>query len=285
MRIALCNEVLRELEFVAQCALAKGLGYDGLEVAPFTLSEQPHRLPQARRAELRRIAGDHGIAITGLHYLLLAPEGLSITSPDPGVRARTIEVMRAQIELCADLGGRIMVHGSPKQRAVAPGQSRDEALAHARECFAAIARHAEQAGVTYCIEALAPPEAELINTVEEAAAIVDAIGSPAVRTMIDTCAAGRSERAPIPELIERWLRSGKLAHIHLNDPNRRGPGQGDLRFGPILTALDAHGYAGLCSVEPFVYEPAGPTCAARAIGYLRGLQEAKTAVRARSTTT
>ena len=91
MRIALCNEVLRELEFAAQCALAKGLGYDGLEVAPFTLSEQPHRLPQVRRAELRRIAGDHGIAITGLHYLLLAPEGLSITSPDPGVRARTIE--------------------------------------------------------------------------------------------------------------------------------------------------------------------------------------------------
>jgi sugar phosphate isomerase/epimerase len=72
--------------------------------------------------------------------------------------------------------------------------------------------------------------------------------------MIDACAAGRSERAPAPELIERWLPSGHVAHVHLNDPNRRGPGQGDLRFGPILAALDAHGYAGLCSVEPFVYE-------------------------------
>ena len=273
MTIALCNEVVRELDFAAQCALARGLGYDGLEVAPFTLADDPHRLPAARRAELRRIAGDHGIAITGLHYLLLAPEGLSITSPDAAVRARTIEVMRALIELCADLGGKILVHGSPKQRGVAPGQSRDEALGLAQDCFAAIARAAEQAGVTYCIEPLAPPEAELINTVEEAAALVDAIGSPAVLSMIDTCAAGRSERAPIPELIERWLPTGKVAHIHLNDPNRRAPGQGELRFGPILAALEDRGYGGICTVEPFVYEPDGPTCAARAIGYLQGLRD------------
>jgi D-psicose/D-tagatose/L-ribulose 3-epimerase len=273
MIISLCNEVLRELDFAAQCALARGLGYDGLEVAPFTLADKPDRLPAARRAELRRIAQDHGIAITGLHYLLLAPEGLSITSQERAVRTRTTQVMRALIELCADLGGKVLVHGSPKQRTIAPGQRRDDALANARGCFAAIARDAEQAGVTYCIEPLAPPEAELINTVEEAAAIVDAIGSPAVRTMLDTCAAGRSERAPIPELIARWLPTGKVAHIHLNDPNRRPPGQGDLRFGPILAALEGQGYRGICSVEPFIYEPDGPTCAARAIGYVRGVLE------------
>jgi sugar phosphate isomerase/epimerase len=272
--IAMCNEVVRELDFAAQCALAKGLGYDGLEIAPFTLSDTPHLLPAARRAELRKIAEDHGSAITGLHYLLLAPEGLSITSPDGAVRTtRTIAVMRALIELCADLGGKVLVHGSPKQRTIAPGQRRDDALDHARECFAAIASDAEQAGVTYCIEPLAPPEAELINTVEEAAAIVEEIGSPSVRTMIDTCAAGRSERTPISELIGRWLPTGKVAHIHLNDPNRRAPGQGDLRFGPILAALKAHRYGGICSIEPFVYEPDGPTCAARAIGYIRGLRE------------
>jgi sugar phosphate isomerase/epimerase len=274
MMISLCNEVLRELDFAAQCALAKGLGYDGLEIAPFTLSDQPERLPHNRRADLRKIAADHGLAITGLHYLLLVPAGLSITSAHYAERMRTVEVMRALIELCTDLGGKILVHGSPKQRLIGPDRSRDEALGHAKECFAAIANDAEQAGVTYCIEPLAAPEAELINTVEEAAAIVDEIGSPAVRTMIDTCAAGRGERAPIPELIERWLPSGHVAHIHLNDPNRRAPGQGDLRFGPILAALRSQAYAGICSIEPFVYQPDGPTCAARAIGYLRGLLEA-----------
>jgi hypothetical protein len=104
IRVSLCNEVLRELDFPAQCALAQRLGYDGLEIAPFTLSEQPDRLAPAHRAELRRIAEDHSLRITGLHYLLLAPPGLSITSPDAGVRTRTTDVMRALIGLCADPG-------------------------------------------------------------------------------------------------------------------------------------------------------------------------------------
>jgi sugar phosphate isomerase/epimerase len=273
MMISLCNEVIRELGFAAQCALAKGLGYDGIEIAPFTLADDPARLPRERRTELRRIAGDHGVAITGLHYLLLAPEGLSITSPDAALRRRTTEVMRALVELCADLGGRVLVHGSPEQRPVLPGQRKDAALENATACFAAIAEDAAQAGVTYCIEPLAPRDALLINSVEQAAAIVDDIDRPAVRTMIDTCAAACSEGVPVPDLIERWLPTGKIAHIHLNDPNRRAPGQGDLRFGPILAALRRHGYAGICAIEPFVYAPDGPTCAARAIGYVRGLLE------------
>jgi sugar phosphate isomerase/epimerase len=262
------------LDFPAQCALARGLGYHGLEIAPFTLSDEPHRLPYDRRSELRRIAEDAGIAITGLHWLLLVPEGLSITSDHYGTRLRAIEVMRGLIELCADLGGTILVHGSPGARQVAPGQSPQAALAHATECFAAVAEDAAKAGVTYCIEPLAKSETPLINTVEEAANIVRAIGSPAVRTMIDACAAGQAETEPIADLIDRWLPGGAVAHIHLNDPNRRAPGQGELRFAPILAALRRQRYAGVASVEPFIYEPDGPTSAARALGYLNGLLEA-----------
>ena len=274
MRLSLCNEVLRGLDFAGQCTLAAALGYEGLEVAPFTLSDQPQRLARVRRAQLRRIAADHGLRVSGLHYLLLAPEGLSITSRDEGVRARTVDVMRRLIELAADLGGSVLVHGSPAQRTIEHGTARESALARAGECFAKVAADAEQAGVTYCIEPLAPSQTPLINTIEEAALMVEQIGSPAVRTMVDTCAAGNAESAPVEELIERWLPSGHIAHVHLNDPNRRGPGQGNLRFGPILAALQRHGYAGGCAVEPFVYEPDGPTCAACAIGYLRGLEEA-----------
>jgi D-psicose/D-tagatose/L-ribulose 3-epimerase len=128
--------------------------------------------------------------------------------------------------------------------------------------------------VVYCIEPLAPVETALINTVEQGAAIVDEIGSPAVRTMIDCCAAGQSEAEPPDALIGRWLASGHIAHVHLNDPNRRGPGQGETRFAPILAALRRLDYRGICSIEPFVYEPDGPSCAARAIGYVRGILEA-----------
>ncbi len=181
--------------------------------------------------------------------------------------------MRRLIGLCVDLGGKVLVHGSPKQRRIEPGDDKASALARATESFAAIAADAEQAGVVYCIEPLAPAETELINTVEEAAAIVEAIGSGAIRTMIDTCAAGQSETASVPALIERWLPTGMIGHIHLNDPNRRAPGQGEMRFASILAALRQAGYEGVCGVEPFVYEPDGPMCAARAIGYLRALLE------------
>jgi D-psicose/D-tagatose/L-ribulose 3-epimerase len=274
MRISLCNEVIRELPLPEQFEFARKVGYDGLEIAPFTLGPEPHLLPATRRAELRKMAADAGSAITGLHYLMLAPAGLSITCSDSAQRARTVDVMRRLCDLAADLGARVLVHGSPAQRRLEPGKE-SEGCKYGSECFAAVADAARQAGVTYCIEPLAPPEAQFVTTVEEAAAIVRSIASPSVQTMIDCSAAGRNEAQAIPDLIRQWLPTGLIAHIHFNDPNRRGPGEGDLAFAPILKALADAGYQGMASVEPFVYEPDGPSCAARAIGYLRGLREAQ----------
>ena len=115
MKIALCNEVLRPLPFEQQCALAAALGYDGLEVAPFTLADDPAQIGDARARELARIAADHGLAITGLHWLLVAPPGLSIVSADAAMRQRTADVMVRMVNLCAAMGGRVLVHGSPKR--------------------------------------------------------------------------------------------------------------------------------------------------------------------------
>jgi D-psicose/D-tagatose/L-ribulose 3-epimerase len=273
MLVSLCNEVIRELPLPQQFEFARKIGYDGVEIAPFTLGDDPHLLPAGRRAAIRRAARDAGIAITGLHYLLLAPAGLSITSVDAAQRARTVDVMRRLCGLAADLGAATLVHGSPAQRRLEPGREA-ESRKWAAECFAAVADTAAEAGVTYCIEPLAPPENEFLITVEEAAAVVCAIGSPAVRTMIDCSAAGRAEAQAIPDLIRQWLPTGLIGHVHLNDPNRRGPGEGDLAFAPILAALSEAGYGGMAAVEPFIYEPDGPSCAARAIGYVRGAMEA-----------
>jgi sugar phosphate isomerase/epimerase len=272
MRISLCNEVIREMSFDRQCAFARAVGYEGLEVAPFTLGDEPHRLSAARRAELRAAVEQEGMAITGLHWLLVVPEGLSVTSLDAAVRGRTLDVMKGLIDLCADLGGQYLVHGSPRQRALEAG-SEDLQRGVARECFSAAAEHAAAAGVTYCIEPLAPEETNFLVTVREAADLVTTIGNSALRTMIDCAAALRSaDGDPVPLLTE-WLPSGLIAHVHLNDPNRRGPGQGSLRFEPILRTLIESGYDGCAGVEPFIYEPDGSAAAARAIGYLRGCLE------------
>jgi sugar phosphate isomerase/epimerase len=148
MKFALCNEVLQPLSFDAQCTLASKLGYDGLEVAPFTLAEDPMAITDAHARAFCRVAQDHGLAITGLHWLLVAPAGLSIVSADDAVRRRTVQVMHRLVELCALMGGRYLVHGSPRQRSVPAGSSRAEALARAAECFAQVAATAASCGVT-----------------------------------------------------------------------------------------------------------------------------------------
>ena len=274
MRIALCNEVIAPMPFPRQCEYAAKLGYDGLEVAPYTLSDEPHRIGAAQLAAARSAADDCGIAVTGLHWLLVKPAGLSISTKDDAVRKKTVDIMRGFIDQCAELGGKYLVHGSPHQRRVDPGETRAAAMERACESFAAIAEDAAKAGVVYCIEPLSAEQTPLINTLDEAAALVDRIGSPAVKSMLDCSSAGRMEKEPLQALVDRWLPKGVIAHVQVNDRNRRGPGQGEQRFAPLFASLKRNGYRGDVAVEPFDYVPDGPAAAARAIGYIRGIIEA-----------
>jgi len=277
MKFALCNEVLQPLPFQRQCEIAAALGYDALEVAPFTLADDPMAISDARAVEFRHIAEDAGITISGLHWLLVAPAGLSIVSADAAVRERTVSVMQRLIELCQLMGGRYLVHGSPKQRAVPPGDSAADARTRAIECLAQAAQRALACGVVYCIEPLSPRETDFINTVADAVALVQEIGSPALRAMIDCSAAGQAESEAVDALMARWMPTGQIAHVQVNDPNRRGPGQGAMTFAPILSTLlrmqAAGHYRGIVAVEPFDYVPDGMGSAARAIGYLKGVLE------------
>jgi sugar phosphate isomerase/epimerase len=274
MRIALCNEVLAGMPLERQCEYAARLGYDGLEIAPFTLSASPEKISAAEAAKIRATVEASGLVVTGLHWLLVKPEGLSLTHPDTAVRARTIEVMIRLTALCAELGGAVLVHGSPKQRQIAPGETHAVALARLQDGLAQVASAATKAGVIYCIEPLSRNETALVNTVAEAAELVRSIDQPGLRTMIDCSAAGLTETCPIPSLIDRWLPTDLIAHIQVNDPNRRGPGQGEMKFAPILAALKRHDYAGTIAVEPFDYLPDGPAVTAFSAGYMRGLLEA-----------
>ena len=279
-RLALCNEVLAPMGWADQCAYASRLGYRGLEVAPYTLAEDPSTITDAQAREWARIAADQGLAVSGLHWLLVAPKGLSISSPDAAVRARTLGVMNRLVELCAQMGGSYLVHGSPAQRNPQPGQDRADALARATEAWVQAGELAARLGVAYCIEPLSRDQTSVVNTWAEAIAIVEAANLPALKTMLDTCSAGATETEPLPSMIDRWWPSGHLAHVQLNDRNRRGPGQGNDRFAGVLAALARQGYGGWLAMEPFEYVPDGRGCAAWAIGYVRGLLESSPLPRA-----
>lgn len=271
MQIYLCNEVIRNLSFSEQCRFVRDTGYDGLEIAPFTLGDDPRQLSINTVSEIRSVAEGEGVEIAGLHWLLAAPAGLSITAADDAVAATTLEMGRKLIDLCSELGGRYLVHGSPGQRVLEPG-SEAEGRRRAKSYFASIADAAEAADLLYIIEPLSRADTAYVTSVDEAVKIIEAIGSDALATMID-CYAAASNGEDVSELLKRWLPRGVIRHIHFNDVSKRGPGEGCLQFGPILDMLHGLDYSGTSAVEPFVYLPDGPSCAARAIGFLRGVME------------
>ena len=273
MRFALCNEVLASVPLESQCDYAAALGYDGLEIAPYTLFETPEAVSATEVSRVRAVVGKAGLAVTGLHWLLVKPDNLSLTDPDISIRTRTLEVMTRLTGLCAALGGNVLVHGSPKQRQIAPGEAHAVARSRLIDALGAVAMVAEREGVLYCIEPLSRKETALINTIAEAAELVREVAHPNLRTMVDCSAAGQTEAESVPALLNRWLPTGLIAHIQINDPNRRAPGQGTMRFAPIARALVRHGYSGTVAVEPFDYVPDGVGAAAFAAGYWRGVCE------------
>jgi|TARA_B110000091_G_scaffold86694_1_gene95177 sugar phosphate isomerase/epimerase len=275
-KISLCNEVIsgrgREtISFAVQCQMAAEMGYGGLEVAPFTLCNHPSELSSAKRTDLLRTAKSFGLEITGLHWLLVSPDGLSITSTDPNIWNKTLDVIKATIDLCSDLEANVLVHGSPAQRQLPLVGEVFEAQKRALDLWAAAGEFSERKGVTYCIEPLSRGETSFVNTVEDAVEIVQKINLPALQTMIDTSAAGLTETTEVADLINYWVPKGNIAHVQLNSTNRGAPGDGDDPFYDILKALKDTKYQGVIAVEPFIYKGGGQATAKRAIDYLKGV--------------
>lgn len=248
--LTLCNELLdaEGLTLAEQARIAHSLGYVGLELAPSTLGPTPHLLAVDEIDAIRQTVEGGGVTVSGLHWLLSGYPDASITDPERCNETRAI--LLGLIGLCARLGGRVLVHGSPGQRVAPAGLSADHLRDRLAEFFAPIARAAEQAGVIYCIEPLSTRETDTITTVAEGAALVDAVGSPAFRTMIDCKAAGTDE-PPVAALIRKWVPTGAIGHIHMNDTNLGAPGMGDDPFPQIVKALLDVGWLPPVGVEPF----------------------------------
>ena len=269
MRYAICNETFQGWDHQRVCKYVAGLGYQGLEVAPFTLAARVTDLAPDRRRELQRQAEDCGLTLLGLHWLLARTEGLQLTSPDASVRQTTADYLSELARCCADLGGDILVFGSPAQRHVPAGATLAQAADFAVDTFRRARAAIADAGVRLCLEPLAPPEADFILTCAETVEILDRIDDPHFVLHLDVKAMS-SEQTAIPELIRRH--ASRTGHFHANDPNLRGPGFGAVDFVPIFRALRESGYLGWVSVEVFDYTPDPETIARESLRYLRACE-------------
>jgi sugar phosphate isomerase/epimerase len=266
MKYAICNETFEGWEHSRICARIAELGYTGLEVAPFTLAPRITDVTPDRRADLRRQAEAAGVQIVGLHWLLAKTEGLHLTSPDTAVRKRTGEYLAELARAAADLGGDILVLGSPVQRNVPFGRTRGQAEDFALDTLQHCIRALEQSRVYLCLEPLTPAETNFMNTAAEAVALIRRLGHPFVKLHLDVKAMS-AEKAATPDVIR--ANREFLHHFHANDPNKRGPGFGDTDFKPIFRELRDLNYSGWVSVEVFDYSPDPDTIARESIRYMR----------------
>jgi sugar phosphate isomerase/epimerase len=266
MRYAICNETFEGWDHARVCRFVAGLGYTGLELAPFTLAARVTDVPPPRRRELRHQAEDCGLQILGLHWLLAKTEGLHVTAADPFVRRRTAEYLVELGRCCRDLGGDLMVFGSPAQRRIPAGAARVQAADYAADTFGRALPGLADCGVRLCLEPLSPPEADFLNNCAEAVELLDRVGHPNFVLHLDVKAMA-TDAAPAPELIRRY--AARAGHFHANDPNKRGPGFGEADFVPIFRALRDSGYGGWVSVEVFDYSPDPETIARESLRYMR----------------
>lgn len=273
MKIAICNELFEGWDIEKVFDYAAQLGYDGVELAPFTLGETASDISTAARKRIREAAEKAGIEIVGLHWLLAKPKGLHINHPDVNVRKTTQNYLKELIDLCGDLGGKVLVHGSPQQRNVKAEWDPAETWKLAQETFEICAEAAQSRDVFYCLEALTTADTNFINTIDEALHMVDEIDHPNFQTMLDCRSIHASAKSELPRVLKAAHDTGKLKHVHINDPNGRGPGFGNLQFTPLLKILNDADYPGYISVEVFDFKPDPQTIAGRSLGYLHGILE------------
>jgi sugar phosphate isomerase/epimerase len=266
MKFAICQELFENWDWERQCRFIAETGYQGIEVAPFTLAPRITDVSAEKRRTLRKQAEEKGLEIIGLHWLLAKTTGLHLTSADPAIRQATSDYLVELGLACSDLGGTVLVFGSPAQRNLDTDTSREAGLDRAAEVFRRSLPPLAERGVKICMEPLTPKETNFINTCGEALELIERVGHSNFVLHQDVKAM-LSEAEPIPELIAKY--APHVGHFHVNDGNLLGPGMGPTDFGPIFRALTDTGYSGWVSVEVFDYAPGCEKIARDSLRYMR----------------
>ena len=265
-RHSICNEAFDKWPFAGACRAIRKAGYTGIELAPFTLAEDPVDVSPAQRREYRDIMQSEGLAYVGMHWIMVGSQGFHVTTPDESLRKRSWQHIRNLIDLSADLGpDGVLVFGSPKQRSSTGGMSREQATRNFIDGLASVAKQAEEKGVTILPEALPSSQSDIVNRLSETTAIVREIGSPAIRTMFDVHNT-LDESDPHPVLIERHF--DVIRHVHVNEMDGKHCGAGDYDFKPVLETLRKLNYKGWVSLEAFDFTPGAEKLAQDSLRHL-----------------
>jgi 5-keto-L-gluconate epimerase len=230
------------------------LGYDAVELH----IRDPHAVDAD---EIESLLHQYGLPVptigTGQAY---GEEGLSFADPDPAIRGKAVDRIRDQMDLASRL--RIpqvtigLIRGTVK-----PGSDRDQAEEHVRACMAECLDY--NPAITLILEPLNRYETSLYNDTASAKEVIDRIGKPNLKMLIDTFHMNIEE----PDIIQSILRvRDYISHVHFADSNRWAPGCGHIDFKKIVRALRKIRYHGAICAE-ILPKPSPDECLRLTIEY------------------
>lgn len=260
MKFGICSEIFKDWNDIERTvAYVKETGYDGLEVAPFTLSQYVYNISASDRKKIVQAADNNELEILGIHWVFVGPDNVYLTHPDPEIRAATQKYLEHLVDFCADIGGKVIIFGSPKQRSLLEGVSYSQAFEFARSIFEKTMARCESHDVTICMEPLTHLETDFCHTTAQAVDLIKAVDHPNFQLILDTKAMAfeSEDRAALIKKYAQYLK-----HYHANDENLNGPGFGEIDFAPIFDALKSIDFNDYVSVEVFNFDP-GPECIAQ----------------------
>ncbi len=227
-------------------------GFDGVEL--FLSPQEPADIPA-----VRKMVEANNLECTTCSVL---PRECHLVSPDPEVRARSVEFLKTCVDRTAELGANLVCGPMYAGLGVMTGRRRTvDEWKWAVEGLQAVARHAQGCQVMLCLEPLNRFETYFLNTLEDAAHLVHDIASPNVKIHFDTFHSNIEERHPAEALRSV---AADLGHVHISENDRGIPGTGHNDWSGVLKALKAARYKGWLTIESFA-QPEPDLAAAAAI--------------------
>jgi D-psicose/D-tagatose/L-ribulose 3-epimerase len=221
------------------------LGCTGVELGPSMIWPEPVLAPAAARQGLKRSISDAGLELAGIQALLYTRQDLAMFG-DAATRGRMLEYLTGMMDLCRDLGGEVMVFGSPRNRTMGT-LPRDKARDIALKFFREVGIRAGKRGVYFCIEPLGRTETDFINTVAEAYSLLGETGHPeGLGLHIDIKGLIDEHEVDAPYLVDMFA---VAKHIHISEPDLRPVGTGLYDHTAVSRKIRKSGYGRFVSIE------------------------------------
>jgi len=266
MKLSICNEVFSTMDITETFPYVKSFGYDGIEIAPFTIASNVERISMERRREILKKAFENNIEVVGTHWILVCDKNVKLFNESGEANREAVNYLIKVVEFTSDIGGRIVVFGSPKQRNIPSKEVFEKAWNSAVSTFREIGDYAKDRMVTLCIEPLSRDQTNFINNVSEAVKFVTEVGHENVKLILDVRSMCDEKRS-FKDIIKEG--GANLKHFHANDCNGYIPGSGSANYKEIMQGLLEINYSGYLSVEVFDFKPDPETIAIKSLENLR----------------